>query len=219
MRQFIGIVFISLGGLLLLSLLGILDFSLGQLISDFWPSILILLGINHISEHRSSSTWGYILIAAGAILIGRNLGFIPFGFWEILWPTVLVIAGFLILKNPAKNRSNIKHDSTTIRINTILGGAKENYSIDDFHGGEINSILGGAEIDIRDCNINSQAQIDVNCVLGGIKLRIDRNTNLIINGTPILGALENKTRGSEILNAPTLIINYSVILGGIEITD
>lgn len=219
MRQFIGIIFVALGGLLLLSMLDIIDFNFGSIIGDWWPIVFVLFGIKHISENKSTPTWGIFLIIVGTFWIGRNLDFIPFSFWELFWPIVLVFVGISILFGNNKNKSERKTLGDSIKINAVFSGSKERLDIDDFKGGEVNAIFGGVEIDISECNIATEAHMEVNAVFGGLKLRIDRDTKLILNGTPIMGGLDNKVRGSQIENPPVLHINYTVIFGGIEITD
>lgn len=37
--------------------------------------------------------WGLILIVVGLFLLLQNLGFIPGGLWDILWPVALMAFG------------------------------------------------------------------------------------------------------------------------------
>ncbi len=51
-RWFWGLLLIAIGGFILLNNVDLFDYSLGQLISDFWPIILIILGLSMIIGHR-----------------------------------------------------------------------------------------------------------------------------------------------------------------------
>jgi hypothetical protein len=56
-------------------------------------------------------------------------------------------------------------------------------------------------------------------IMGGVEIRVPPHWRVITNGTPILGGIDNRTFDPTDSNviAPTLIVNSTVILGGLEI--
>ena len=81
----------ALGAILFLDNFGVLD--AGGL-APFWPLLLVVLGLSHLTAPRSGrkTAWGLSWIAVGAIMLLHNLGVTSVGI-EVLWPVVPVILG------------------------------------------------------------------------------------------------------------------------------
>ena len=77
-----------------------LDLADAGYVIRFWPLGLMLLGATIASRAESHSRfWGFFWMFVGGWLLLRNLGIVRVGFWQLLWPSVLVwIGGNLILK-------------------------------------------------------------------------------------------------------------------------
>jgi hypothetical protein len=52
-----------------------------------------------------------------------------------------------------------------------------------------------------------------------VEIRVPRDWNVKVEGTPIFGSLENKCVGPESVNAPQLLIKGSAIFGGVEVKN
>ncbi|GFR36181.1 LiaF domain-containing protein [Thermobrachium celere] len=89
----------------------------------------------------------------------------------------------------------------------------------DFRGGSITAIMGGAEVDLSQCNIQTEsAQLILTAIMGGIEIKLPREWRVIVTGVPILGGWENKTN-TPYEYTKTLYIKCTAILGGIEIKN
>ena len=77
-----------------------LGFDLQVNLFDFWPLILIAIGLNQILQPKEwrQSFSGWIFVGIGALFLLDNLHFIYFDFSD-LWPVILILIGFSILKN------------------------------------------------------------------------------------------------------------------------
>lgn len=85
------------------------EFSLGYLISTFWPVIFLYLGLSNIKERNFIG--GLILLALGAHFLGNNLGFYFFSFSDLFRyavPIALVGGGLYVLLSP--RRRDRKYD-------------------------------------------------------------------------------------------------------------
>ncbi|WP_239004801.1 cell wall-active antibiotics response protein LiaF [Paenibacillus tepidiphilus] len=104
-----GLILIGLGALFLLRQLGYTDFSVGDMISDYWPLILIWLGVSQLSEARSNSGslfGGLLFTAMGVFFLGRNLDWIDFSagdFFKLLFPVLLIIGGLSVIFKPRRS--------------------------------------------------------------------------------------------------------------------
>src|SRR5215471_7987640 len=95
-RLFFGTIVLLLGILFLLQNLGI--FYVARL-WQFWPVILIALGIGRLVDARDwhRKLWGGTLAGIGAIFLVNNLGYLPWNVWSVLWPAWLIFWGIVIL--------------------------------------------------------------------------------------------------------------------------
>lgn len=96
-RWFGGLVLIALGAFFMLSQLGYIDISMGELFRTFWPAILIIIGLNSLLH---GAFWGVILLGVGGYFLLSNLGYIymsPGDFFKMLFPLALIVGGVWML--------------------------------------------------------------------------------------------------------------------------
>lgn len=90
-----GVVLILIGALFLLDRFDMFDF--GWMVSRFWPSVLIFIGVTMIiNEKRRSLTGPLVLIAIGAIFQADRLRLFDWRFNK-LWPVILIAIGVAML--------------------------------------------------------------------------------------------------------------------------
>lgn len=133
------------------------------------------------------------------------------------------------LSNEDYNQSYTNNDSSNQNNNyngntrgfqyyrNILSGRTVRYNNELFVGAEMTSVLGGMDLDLRNAILDGDVRIDVTCVLGGIDLYVPRNVRVVVNCTPILGGVDDHTTAPVGDNCPTIFINATCILGGMDI--
>jgi predicted membrane protein len=218
-RSVIAGILILIGVLLLFD--NIFGVSLGGIISDWWPLVLIVMGIVSLSKDSGSIFSGIVLIIIGVVLQAWKLDFIYGSFWSIIWPLALILIGVSLFTHSRGRKDKILSDDV-IEIATIFGGSNERIHSNNFQGGSCTAIFGGSTIDLRDSKISlNGANLEMTAAFGGIELIVPENIRIQTTGTPILGALDNKARTVSDINdvAPLLKINYFVMFGGIEIKN
>jgi len=90
-------VIIALGVAFLISTLGY-DPPIGVFFRDYWPFLLIAVGLTHIGRHffggfgsrPGTLTSGAILTTLGILFAFQQLGDVPF---RSTWPVLLIVAG------------------------------------------------------------------------------------------------------------------------------
>lgn len=223
-----GFILIILGAGLLLDQFNLIGF--GDLISTYWPIVLILMGLIGLISRDSSSLSNLVVIAIGLFFQLRNLGYINVSIWQVLWPSILIIAGLNIIfqregsrkhktdVNPEKWEKEKMVDKDVVDYFTIFSGIENSNHSKNFKGGKLTAIFAGIELDLRDCEISGNtAVLNATAILGGIEIIVPSHWNVELEATPILGGVEKHTKYNRDENAPSLIINGIALLGGIEV--
>ncbi len=227
LKVIIGLVIICAGILFLLENLGVV---IGINIWDFWPVALILIGVSHIfrpSETRQTFS-GAIFIVVGVLLLLNNLDIMFFNAGTF-WPIIVILLGIAILKYAVWGGRMAPSSSDNFNLSFIFGGGEHRFASDQFKGGKLFAFMGGGTIDLRDADIqiDDYVVIDLLAFMGGIDIIIPRHWNVSIQGTPILGGIDNKTvvmSKEELAAHPEkaikkLTIKGMTIMGGIEVKN
>jgi hypothetical protein len=95
-----GIVFVTIGAVLLLGNLNFL--SLRPLLSQWWPLILMIIGIKHLVLWRGSVglVSGLFWIGSGALFLASRLGYLQVAITSIIWPLLVIWFGILVALGP-----------------------------------------------------------------------------------------------------------------------
>lgn len=224
-QSVLGLIFIFMGIGALLNQLGIWDF--GDIISLWWPLIIIFIGLVRITNKSISNTSGLIIIGIGAIFQLRELGIITQSLGSLLWPIVFIIIGIkIIFSRPDRNFLDRKINEVSdeyIDYFTVFSGIENKNVSKNFKGGKVTAIFGGADIDLRKSELASEgAALSLTAAFGGINILVPEDWKVIITGVPIFGGWSNKTKGYEedLLNdRPVLKVRCIAAFGGIDIKN
>ncbi len=213
----LGLGIISLGLILTLGNLGMIEDTEKYL--QFWPLLLVLLGLSHILRPTDSRRiiGGVIWIFVGTLLLLDNLDVVTFNVFD-LWPIILIIVGIgLITKQFRGSRTAAASDADSFDATAILGGAKRRIAAADFRGGNATAILGGVEIDLRESSGEGPpAEINTFAFWGGIEIWVPLDWDVQVKGTAILGGFED-SRPSTGEGKKTLVVSGTSIMAGVEI--
>jgi len=246
-RVWIGLLFLAVGGLLLAKKIGadipdwmfswyMIVIAIGLLIgfkSGFRNAgglIMILVGVAFLlndlipNAHMENFIWPGILIVAGIVFIvtPRSHEKKHWKKWEKYegdWKnykenlekeiTVAAIPG------------TKEEDAEYIEINAVFGSVNKLILSKNFKGGEINSFMGGAEINLLQADIKQTVRLEVNNVFGGTKLIVPGNWDLKNEITAVFGGVEDKRNPG--ISSPDpgkiLILKGACVFGGIEIRN
>jgi hypothetical protein len=95
-RQFLGIVLVALGVLLLAPQV-FPQLDIGGLIGKLWPLIFVVMGLGELGRPKRNEVLGFGLIAVGAIWTLSNLEVLDLRGVGQYWPLLLIAAGLLML--------------------------------------------------------------------------------------------------------------------------
>ncbi len=227
----IGTIIAGVGVLLLLENLGILFV---DDIWQYWPLILIVLGVSRAATSLGfgGRIWGGMVTLIGVVLLLHNLGYIHGSVWHFFWPVILICIGIGMLARSIERQNYLRDgagpfSSGTITTNTlhewaIFGGAKRRVETQDFEGGEALAIFGGVELDLhKAATKKDEIVIEANAMFGGIDMRVPDNWTVTVRGAGIFGGYEDKTdsRSGEVGKQPHLVITGYAVFGGVSVKN
>ncbi len=211
-RFFFGSVVTAVGVVLLLDVADVWD--AGEVISAWWPVILVAGGVLSLVANPRSWIVSTVLVVGGVALLLRTTDVVDT--FAIVGPALLIVVGLAVIFGRGLARGDVAGD----RINSfnLFSGAELASHSDRFEGGSVGVVFGGAEIDLRDAHLAPGASIDVFAAFGGVELKVPQGWNVTTRGFPIFGGFDNATTKEQIpSDAPALEISATVLFGGLEI--
>jgi predicted membrane protein len=105
----------------------------------------------------------------------------------------------------------------------VFSGVRRRVDSQEFAGGEVTAVFGGAEIDLRGAGMTKEEVIiDVNAVFGGVEIYAPDTWEVVMRGAPIFGGYDDGTtlpRRVEGKKTPRLIIAGSAVFGGVSVKN
>jgi len=188
-------------------------------IRQYWPLGLVVLGA------------GVVLGAFGPRSADPATGRSVSGG---LGPTIAVLLAFFVLSQAFEHRGQaMAADDRTgdVKMYAVLGGSHVISHAARFTGGEMNSLMGGSELDLRQAVIprGEEAVLDVTVIMGGGVIRVPDAWRVDVHGLSVLGgiddqrrtkpAAENETTTDPAANAPRLVLRGDLVMGGLVIKN
>ncbi len=212
-RVFFGSLVVAVGVLLLLDNVGVLD--AGDVISTWWPLVLIIAGLLALVANPRHWQIPLIVVVIGTALLLRTLGVVDS--LDLVIPALLIMIGVFVIFGRIRPGREIS-DSDRISSFNIFSGTEIASHSANFKGGNVGAIFGGAEIDLHDAKPAAGAALDVFAVFGGVEVSVPEGWHVVTRGFPIFGGFENVTAKERIdPDAPTLEVHATILFGGVEI--
>ncbi len=196
-----------------------------------WPMLMIVFGVFIGLKHRfRRPSWIAFVLIGGLFLFSRI--YPEYHISNQFWPVVIIVIGLMMIFKPKHRRREFSERwkeryegtetfSSEDRLDsvTVLGGIKKNILSKDFKGGEITTVLGGAEINLSQADINGRITLEITQVMGGTKLIVPSNWKIESEMVSILGGLDDKRARTDGSYDPdkVLIIQGTTVMGGLEI--
>ncbi len=199
MHIFWALFFVVIGTLFQLSNLEYINFWF----DDLWPILIIVAGLSVIRSGIFGSGGGKH--TCGVIIDGSgdNEKFNRF-------------SRFHGSKSSAKNGA-INGDQVNLEV--VLGSSDSRVTTRQFKGGKLSAVLGSIELDFTSADMEGDSvELFAECVMASIELRVPYEWEVIMEGSPFLGAFDNKTAPPR-EQGKRLIIKGSAVMGAIEVKN
>ncbi len=170
------IVLILVGGIFLLSNLGMVDEDIWDNIWQLWPLILIVIGLDSLFR-RNEIAGPVFMIGLGVAFLLSNAGWMSWLDWDVLWrlwPIILIAVGLEIMIG---RRSLWLSLLTVVVIIAILGGVLWLMGLSPAQGDRlVDQVIDQRLVDI------SQAKISISPAAGELKVSEMSDVQSLISG-------------------------------------
>jgi hypothetical protein len=211
-RLYFGLIVVAVGVLLLLDQAGVLD--AGEIISTWWPVVLIAAGLLTFVANPGHWVVALVLTGVGVGLLLSNLGIVDVS--AVLIPAVIIVVGLLIIFGRG-GRTTVESGDRVSTFNVFSGSQVASHSR-EFQGGSISAVFGGADVDLRQALPAPDAKLDVFAAFGGVELKVPVGWHVVVKGLPLFGGIDNVSAKEPIEpDAPLLMVHATVLFGGLDI--
>jgi hypothetical protein len=236
-RTLVGAFLVLIGLLLALDQLGWVE---ADHLMRFWPVLVVLYGLAILQRGGRGVVYGTIVVLIGGWLLLNTLHLLSLQPWQFLWPLILVVVGARILMRnsasqwpsppagPGGFTASANPGSPSgappvlghISMFGMMGGTKQRVSGAIFRSADMTSLMGGCELDLRDALLGADgaAHIEVFSLMGGNHIFVPPNWKVILQVTPIMGGVEDKTR-PVMGGTQHLYVHGTVLMGGVEVSN
>lgn len=143
----------------------------------------------------------------------------PYLFWGLLGATAIVACAVYLGGTTYTPTEGITDDGR-FRTSAILGGRQHRNELGTFVGGEVTAFMGGVELDFSGSTMSGEeAELDLFVVMGGVDMRIPRDWVIVDEVGIVMGGIEDQTRAPDSATAKRLVLNGSVLMGGLNIKN
>ncbi len=216
----VGLILIIIGAILMLETFDIMN--IGRILAEWWPLILIFIGIAKLKG--TDKTSGAVLFVIGVVLLLVTLRILNWASIWRFWPLLLIGFGVSIIMRAKGQKSRNKHENTQedfVRTITIFGGLDRVVKSESFRGGDIVVLFGGVDLDIRQVKFQENVgELSLTALFGGIEVKVSPNVQTSVSGSPLFGGIENNTESPETSEtAARLNCHCTVAFGGVELRN
>ena len=222
-RLVFGFIVLTLGALWTLDNLNILE---SEPILRWWPLALVAFGLSKLTGiiPRRSPVMGTVFTIVGLVLLGNEMEWFSLRIWT-LWPLVLIVIGTSLvlrsLRGPSAPASPEGVDrNAEVHTFAMMAGVRQKCESQEFRGGDVSAVMGGAELDLRSARAASpQVVIDVFAWWGGVDIFIPGDWRVVSEVVPVMAGFDDQSRPAEGAAPTTLLIRGAAIMGGIEVKN
>lgn len=218
-RLIIGLAILALGALWTLDNLNFLE---SEDFTQWWPAVLVAIGAVQFFNRRTNRIGPVLLMVAGVFLLAVTVGGYDFDLGDLI-PLAIALFGAKLVWDAVSRRSaraGIANDDSTVSSFAMMAGVHWQSTSRAFRGGEVNAIMGGVELDLRNVEIKpgEEPVIDALAIMGGVEIFVPMGWKIAASVLPIMGGFEDKTsRANE--TGPTLTVRGTAIMGAIVVSN
>lgn len=210
-----------------------------NILSNWWPCIIMAIGLNQLLLHKEQPWGALIIFAIGTIILVFNLdeSYGMLGGQDNHWKNwgivllslfVVVVAIRMMLPRRLRRYQPQTHGGVkprflhVIKDLVIFGSTQVRNDSQQFSGGKVTTVMGDYEIDLRGATLERNgANMLLLACFGTIELHIPQQMALELNGIPVLGGIENGTQQivTKADGVPLLRLKCIAIFGAIDISN
>lgn len=215
-RLIVGLGILTLGILWTLDNLDILE---SDAITDWWPMIIIAVGVLRLLDPRASRLGSVLIIAGGALLLADTLDYADIDPSDVIPLLIVLLGAKLVWDALGRRRVHDAESDPASNMNAvaIMSGVRRQSTSTAFRGGDAVAIMGGVVVDLRQADIaaGEEAVFDTFAFWGGVELIVPPHWRVVGKVLPILGGYDDKTVSPA--TGPVLVVTGAAIMGAVEV--
>lgn len=224
-RSIFGFMIIAIALLIIFENLGI---SIFDKVLGNWPLALLIIGGAMIygPERGRTRALPYILMGFGTLFLLAKYDVFNIHWGSFIVPILLLLLGVYLLKPrllKQEDQGDEVGQKNTIEVFSVLGGGEFSTRSSALTDGNIVCVLAGANVDIRDADMDGDfMELDIFCLMGGVEIKVPLNWQVSIKVVPFLGGVTDQTTcAAEKLQLPkkSLLVKGFAVMGGIEVKN
>lgn len=142
----------------------------------------------------------------------------PYLLWGLLGATAIV--GSAVYLGRTTNATTEEVADGRFKTSAILGGREHDNDLENFAGGEVTAFMGGVELDFSGSTmIADETTLKLFVVMGGVDLRVPGDWLVVDEVGIVMGGIEDKTRVPDPATAKRLVLDGTVLMGGLHIRN
>lgn len=212
-QALLGVLVVAIGVAALLDELDLVEVSLGDLVSTWWPLAVIGVGLAALVTVPRAWVGPAGVLTVGVLLQLGELGLLDVSFWGLLWPLGIILVGISLITRMGSHGT----DDAVVNSAVIWWGSERRSTSQAFRGGSLSAIMGGIDLDLRQADIVDKAEIAVFAFWAGVDIKVPPTWRVRVTGLPLLGGFDNKTTPPADPDAPELVVHVTAIMGGVEV--
>ena len=213
--MFIGLIFILIGALFLISIIAP-EFNID--FSYLIPLVLIASSLYYIIKGKKFTLANTTVLYLGTWFLLEELNIIKDPLDDAFFPILLIIIGIFIVIESLKVKKVFKRKDNNLKnYYGIFSGLEERVTDSNFKGANIYSIFGGVDLDLRGVELKEDITINAYSIFGGTSIFVKDDVQVKFNSFSLFGGNENKTITTDKKKSSTLIVNCISIFGGTEV--
>jgi predicted membrane protein len=220
--NFFGVLLILIGVFFIAG--NIWEDTIGELITVWWPSLLILFGIRLALLGNGLFSPVFLLFFGVAFLL-RNLEIVDVIESEFLIPALLILIGLAMVFRPKRGSKEIAPEVITDcpgEVTAVFGKDRRVFQ-GQLHGKQsLTGVFGKVYGDFSGCTLApGGASIEVTAVFGKASLRIPANWTVKITSNAVMGEVVDRRNmsGDGEQTEDVLLLEANGIFGTVELTN
>ena len=193
-------------------------------IDKIWPIIILVFGIAEILDVKKLNITSAILLVIGTYFILYNYGIINVALIKVLIPIILIMVGLSLLFPIKIGKELVENTENDLTLTSIFSDVSNKSKSKKFHKATINTIFGGATLDLREVVPENKKCVCISTVIfGGLDIILSDDWEINSDGlTCIFGGVENNRKvknekKDQSKQRKILYLTGTILFGGIEI--
>lgn len=212
-QVFLGSLLLAFGVVALLVQLDVITADLGQVAADWWPLVVVGVGVAALVTVPRAWLGPTLVIGVGVLFLVQTLDLVELDVWELLWPVAIILVGLALLTRVGRAHE----DDDVVNSTVVWWGSQRRSRSPKFRGGSLTALMGGIELDLREADIAGRAEIAVFVWWAGVEIKVPPTWRVHVSGLPLLGGWEDKTHAPADPDAPQLVVHVTAVMGGVEV--